>query len=213
MLLIEGILHAQSDLLELNVDENSTVSQRKKAYLSEIENILNNEVLGSEGNEAQYKIPIEKQKGETTTKNGTIKMENYRMRRIINELDQIIEKSVVDNNNNSESNLRKLKWKQCLNHYRELMRIMQKKGTNYTHEELSSYQNHADIFFQLWVQLHGRDGVTNYIHMIGSGHVLEYMKRWGNLTKYSQQGWEALNALIKLFFFRRTNKGGSRSSV
>ena len=37
------------------------------------------------------------------------------------------------------------------------------------------------------------------------------MKRWGNLTKYSQQGWEALNALIKLFFFRQTSKGGYRS--
>ena len=87
MLLIEGLLNAQGDLLELNVDENSIVSQHKKAYLSEIENILNNEVLGSEGNEAQYKIPIEKQKGETTTKIGTIKLENYRMRKIINELD------------------------------------------------------------------------------------------------------------------------------
>ena len=37
------------------------------------------------------------------------------------------------------------------------------------------------------------------------------MVRWGNLTKYSQQGWEALNALIKLFFFRRSNKGGNNS--
>ena len=33
-----------------------------------------------------------------------------------------------------------------------------------------------------------------------------------NLTKYSQQGWEALNVLIKLFFFWRTNKGGKNSS-
>ena len=47
--------------------------------------------------------------------------------------------------------------------------------------------------------------------MIGSGHMLVYMCRWGNLTKYSQQGWEALNALIKLFFFIRTNKGGKNS--
>ena len=47
--------------------------------------------------------------------------------------------------------------------------------------------------------------------MIGSGHMMQYMVRWGNLTKYSQQGWEALNALIKLFFFTRTNKGGGNS--
>ena len=31
------------------------------------------------------------------------------------------------------------------------------------------------------------------------------------MNKYSQQGWEALNALIKLFFFRRTNKCGKHS--
>ena len=41
----------------------------------------------------------------------------------------------------------------------------------------------------------------------------QYMVRWGNLTKYSQQGWEALNSLIKLFFFQRTNKGGCRSGL
>ena len=41
--------------------------------------------------------------------------------------------------------------------------------------------------------------------------MLQYMRHWGNLTKYFQQGWEALNALIKLFFFRRTNKGGGNS--
>jgi hypothetical protein len=35
------------------------------------------------------------------------------------------------------------------------------------------------------------------------------MQEWGNLNKYSQQGWESLNALIKSFFFRRTNRGGS----
>ena len=92
------------------------------------------------------------------------------------------------------------------------MKIMRKKGKDYTPEELKTYQSHADEFFQIWVELHSRQGVTNYIHMVGSGHMYEYMKRWGNLTKYSQQGWEALNALIKLFFFRRSNKGGKNSA-
>eukprot|EP00978_Attheya_sp_CCMP212_P011442 scaffold28222_cov63-Attheya_sp.AAC.3 len=36
------------------------------------------------------------------------------------------------------------------------------------------------------------------------------MEEWGNLNKYSQQGWESLNALIKAFFFRRTNRGGGQ---
>lgn len=76
---------------------------------------------------------------------------------------------------------------------------MQKKDGDYKKEELKSFVEHADDFFQLWVELYGHQGVTNYIHMIGSGHFEEYMAKWGNLNKYSQQGWEALNALIKFF--------------
>jgi hypothetical protein len=34
------------------------------------------------------------------------------------------------------------------------------------------------------------------------------MKEWRCLHRFSQQGWEALNALIKSYFFRRSNRGG-----
>ena len=53
--------------------------------------------------------------------------------------------------------------------------------------------------------------MEKYLHMIASTHMLNYMICWSDLTKYSQQGWEALNVLIKLFFFRITNKGGDNS--
>ena len=88
------------------------------------------------------------------------------------------------------------------------MLILRKNDGDYTQEELGQFQENALRLFQSWIHLYGRHGVTNYIHMIGVGHFLEYMKRYGNLNKYSQQGWEALNALIRLFFFRQTNKGG-----
>ena len=44
--------------------------------------------------------------------------------------------------------------------------------------------------------------------MLSSSHVMRYMQDWKCLHRYSQQGWEALNALIKAYFFRRTNRGG-----
>ena len=90
------------------------------------------------------------------------------------------------------------------------MLILRKKGT-YTEEELAEFEDLALELFQLWVTLYGRHGVTNYIHMIGVGRILGYMRRYGNLNKYSHQDWEALNALIKLFFFRRSSKGGKHS--
>jgi hypothetical protein len=44
--------------------------------------------------------------------------------------------------------------------------------------------------------------------MIGAGHVADYLYKWKNLYRFSQQGWEAMNSLIKTFFFRRTSHGG-----
>ena len=47
--------------------------------------------------------------------------------------------------------------------------------------------------------------MTNYIHMLGSGHIAdEYRSEWKNLYQHSQQGWEAFKPLLKTFFFRRS---------
>ena len=85
-----------------------------------------------------------------------------------------------------------------------------------------------------FVDLNGRRNVTNYIHMIGSGHMIDYIKRYvdfylcsppvithltilflllpmnrhGNSYNFSQQGWEALNQKIKQFYLKNTNHGG-----
>ncbi len=66
----------------------------------------------------------------------------------------------------------------------------------------------ADNFFKGWIELHGPDGVTNYIHMLGAGHFKYFLLKHRNLYKFSQQGWESLNSLIKQFYFRRTQQGG-----
>jgi len=99
------------------------------------------------------------------------------------------------------------------------MKLLRKK-TNLTVGELEAFQSHVDQFFAIWVDLTGHEGVTNYIHMLASGHISEYLIYWGNLYDHSQQGWEAFNSLIKTFFFLRTgcgragNKGcGSKSQL
>ena len=69
------------------------------------------------------------------------------------------------------------------------------------------------MFFQDWIVLNdGLAGVTNYIHLLGSGHMSDYMFYWRNLYIHSQQGWEAFNSLLKTFFFRRTAHGGAGNS-
>jgi hypothetical protein len=58
--------------------------------------------------------------------------------------------------------------------------------------------------------MYGDEGVTNYLHMLASGHIMEYLFKYKNLYRHSQQGWEALNHLLKTFYFRRTGRGGGK---
>ena len=204
LLLIEGLSSAQGGRLDGEEYLNCTDKEREAIFLSKVEHIINTRILGTDDTPSQWSVPTVKHKGESTSI-GIINMENYKMRHIINSIDDLIDISIKDPN-------RRSRWKYSVKHYHHAMIIMRKKGGDYTKEELKSYDSHAKFFFQSWVGLHGAIGVTNYIHMIGSGHMLKYMEMWGNLNKYSQQGWEALNALIKLFFFRRTNKGGFNSA-
>ena len=85
---------------------------------------------------------------------------------------------------------RKQKLQFSIGHYTKLMEIMRKKEWDYSDDKLEQFKEHSMQFFQSWVGLYGAQGVTNYIHMIGFGHILVYMRKYGNLNRFSQQSWK-----------------------
>ena len=54
-------------------------------------------------------------------------------------------------------------------------------------------------------------GVTNYIHMLGSGHLMEFLYNYMNLHKYSQQGWGHQNKWADDMYHKHSQKGGHGS--
>lgn len=54
----------------------------------------------------------------------------------------------------------------------------------------------VDKWFQLFNQLWSIEGCTNYMHMLSSGHMTEFMHKQRNLYRFSQQGWEKFNYII-----------------
>jgi hypothetical protein len=131
---------------------------------------------------------------------GPITLDNVRTRCIVDSLDTIVDLCVTDE-------ARKSLWTTALNNYRIAM-VLLRKRKDFTNAMIASYQLHADKFYQAWVMLWQKEGITNYLHMIGSGHIADYLYKWKNLYRFSQQGWEAMNSFIKTFFFRRTSHGG-----
>jgi hypothetical protein len=53
--------------------------------------------------------------------------------------------------------------------------------------------------------------VTNYIHVLASGHISYFLKKYGCLYLYSQQGWESLNSTIQTFIMQNSQRGGRNS--
>ena len=141
---------------------------------------LADNILGSELSPAHWKCPTAAKGKEI----GTITMDNGKTRKIIDSLELLIDASIVDN-------AEKTQWKECIPFYRSAVTRLRSKE-DFDTEAIVRFQQDADKFFQTWVTLHGIKGITNYIHMLSSGHMLAYLARWKNLYRYSQQGWKRL---------------------
>ena len=61
---------------------------------------------------------------------------------------------------------------------------------HFAHDDVRAFQLDADLFCDVYIELTGRDGMTNYLHSLYAGHYAYFLKRYGNLYRYSQQGWE-----------------------
>jgi REP element-mobilizing transposase RayT len=129
-------------------------------------------------------------------------MENTKVRKVMYGLESLIEASYM-------TPLKKQQMARSIPKYRQAMEMVRQKE-DFTDSDIKAFQKAVDEWFQDYVAVHGLDGMTNYIHMLSTGHVAEYMIKWRNLYRHSQQGWEAFNSLLKTFFFRRTGRGGGR---
>jgi hypothetical protein len=188
MIFIEGLSNAKMKLLYVGGVNAEGVQLSQ--FVADVENKVNTPMLGSKDNPCQWTCPFDAKKKEICL----ITMDNVQTCRMVGSLDILVDFCVTDQ-------ARAALWMFALNNYRTAM-ILIRKRDNFTNTEIATYQRHADMFFQAWVQLWQKEGVTNYIHMIGLGHIANYLYKWRNLSRYSQQGWEAMNSLVKTFFFR-----------
>jgi hypothetical protein len=79
---------------------------------------------------------------------------------------------------------------------------------NLSAEEQELFQDKLDFFYENWIELFGEEGITNYIHILGSGHMLYFLQKYNCLYMYSQQGWEDLNNRCQAFLLQNSSRGG-----
>jgi hypothetical protein len=195
-ILRSGLSNAQKGILDWTT---GGAKHRQDQYIQRISNIIGSKILGTVVAPAQWRFPL----SDDGISMGTLSMDNNRTRSIMNSIELLVEESFPE----QASDINRLRLLRCFPKYRAAMALL-RKSTDLNDDEIMAFQCHIDGWFNDWVKVYGKEGCTNYTHMLSSSHVMKYMQEWKCLHRFSQQGWEALNALIKSYFFRRTNRGG-----
>lgn len=201
LLLREGLSNAQGKLHNDTMDISS-MEGRERKFIEVISQIMNEEILGSVDNRAQWKLPTEAVRGESL-KIGTINIENYRGRKIMENFSSLVDHCIVDV-------VKRQKWRYAVSNYNSAMIILRQRH-NYSHDDIQRFQLMIDRAYLVLRSMYKRDVATNYFHMLSSRHIAWFMETVGPLNNYSNQGFEALNRLMKRYLNTRTNKGGGRS--
>ena len=100
------------------------------------------------------------------------------------------------------------KYQEAVTCFQEAYELMQSRA-EFDVPQVDEYQRAADKFYSQWIELTGREGITNYVHSIGSGHLRYFLLLYRNLYKYSQQGWEHHNKRLLGIYHRHSQRGGN----
>ncbi|KAJ1394569.1 hypothetical protein B484DRAFT_472781, partial [Ochromonadaceae sp. CCMP2298] len=169
--------------------------EEKKELISKTETIINERIFRSQGaGVGNYKITVERGAVQTMS------MNNDRLRKIFANIGLLIEANLGANG---------AAFAKLFSLYLRFMTRLQ-SDVEYSDEEIKVASDAMTDFGECWISLFGTDSITNYVHYIIAGHVASFLRKYRNLAIFANQGWEAMNGVMKKYLGRRTQNGGSK---
>lgn len=177
----------------------------RDAFIQKVVELVNTEVLERsekhKKDKSGWKFPIEQGKKDSICE---FTFANNQARKFTEHFDKFVGICLEGHDATTKSD-----WLEAVTLFREVSNMLDDKK-EYTKEEVYEFQKVADQFCKVYIKLTGRDGMTNYIHMLHAGHYSYFLLKYGNLYRLSQQGWENVNGRSKRRYFNNTQRGGGR---
>ena len=150
MCLLEGLAH-----------RNAGVGA--KEYFKEVEVSVNNGILHVEN--GNWKLPVN---GDTLS---TVSLSNTSVRTFAQNIGKLFDIIFRHHELNDD---RRGRFEECVvTMYQKIMTKLRKRS-DMSVPEINTLQKEIDVWYENWISLTGREGMTNYIHMLGAGHVAYY---------------------------------------
>ena len=102
-------------------------------------------------------------------------------------------------------------WVTFLTEYVNAIEILT-KSTEYERGEIDVLEGYIDRAYTKLLEIAGIEGLTNYFHYFGSGHVIWLTRKYGNLWRYRNEGVESMNGILSLRYNKFNNRGGNKGS-
>jgi hypothetical protein len=166
-------------------------------YVKEVQRIVQTIILGTEWRPKQWRVLMKEKEVEI----GKVSLSNSTTRQFMSNCYPLID-YIFSHPEDAEL---RTKWSDTITLYNSAIELLC-KPTIFSDDKIEDFQTLVDDFYKHWI---GQEGITNYIHMLGSGHIAYYLQVHCNLYKFSQQNWESLNEKMKVTYFQNTQRGGN----
>ena len=84
------------------------------------------------------------------------------------------------------------------------------KSVDYKPGEIDVLEGYIDRAYTKLLEIAGIEGLTNYFHYFGSGHIIWLTRIHGNLWRHRNEGVEGMNGVLSLRYNKFNNRGGNK---
>ena len=102
-------------------------------------------------------------------------------------------------------------WVAFLTEYVHAIEILT-KSAEYVPGEIDILEGYMDRAYRKLLDIAGIEGLTNYFHYFGSGHIIWLTRKYGNLWRFRNEGVESMNGVLSLRYNKFNNRGGNKGS-
>jgi len=193
--IINGKLSNTLESFDLDADNDLDTKLFATAYLEKLEASH----IDSE-NDFEYDFRLK----ESSRKGGGVdnfKISYSRMLRLLEVIDQLIKGCSFKDSTTNDT------YTDIFETWMGIMGSLFQEKT-FLENEITDLWDKIIHFRKIYLDKFGTQGVTNYIHILISGHVIEMIRAFGSIAKYSGIGFESLVGRVRSFLMRRTNKAG-----
>jgi len=205
------ILHAKMRKLEKFIQQVILAGMRKNStgtkfdeYCARVEDVVNKDILGRttpNAKNGQWRVPLDKK---DVKKLGDVKLSGHSSTKFLAGLTHLARVCTSDYPVEYTN-----EWILACELLATVMEKLESKE-EFDQDMVDSFQLSADEFCDVYCALTGRDGMTNYYHILRSGHFCYFLEKYKNLYLLSQQGWENVNSRFKRSFHNNSQKGGGK---